>query len=232
MDSLLSVVITGAGRGIGYQLAEVFAAAGDAHVWAVVRNPEPLKALVERYPCITPIKYDLTELLRQDHALPELIGKATDKIDILVNNAGKLINRPFGLIEAEDIRQLFDINYTVPAMLIRSLIPLLDKAKGHVVNISSMGGFQGSVKFKGLSHYSASKAALAVLTECLAAEYPDLRFNALALGAVQTEMFEDAFPGYKAPIKASQAAAFIADFARNGHQYFNGKILPVSLSTP
>ena len=104
----------------------------------------------------------------------------------------------------------------------------------HVVNIGSMGGVQGSVKFPGLSIYSASKAALATLTECLAAEYPDknIYFNCLALGAVQTEMFDEAFPGYKAPLTADEAAEFITDFALNGYKYFNGKIIPVSLSIP
>ncbi len=97
-----------------------------------------------------------------------------------------------------------------------------------------MGGVQGSEKFQGLSLYSASKAALAVFTECLAEELKthNVKANALALGAVQTEMLSHAFPTYKAPLQASEMADYIADFALNGHQYYNGKILPVSLSTP
>ena len=104
----------------------------------------------------------------------------------------------------------------------------------HIVNIGSMGGFQGSAKFKGLSLYSAAKGAVAVLTESMAEEFKErgIKVNALALGAVQTEMLASAFPGYKAPLTAGQMAEFIADFALNGHKYFNGKILPVSLSTP
>jgi NAD(P)-dependent dehydrogenase (short-subunit alcohol dehydrogenase family) len=97
-----------------------------------------------------------------------------------------------------------------------------------------MGGFQGSAKFPGLSFYSASKAALCCLTECLATELKDksIKMNALALGSVQTEMLDKAFPGYKAPVKAEEIAEFITDFAINGHRYVNGKVLPVSLSTP
>jgi NAD(P)-dependent dehydrogenase (short-subunit alcohol dehydrogenase family) len=104
----------------------------------------------------------------------------------------------------------------------------------HIVNIASMGGFQGSSKYKGLSYYSASKAALACLTECLATEFQEskIKVNCLALGAVQTEMFEAAFPGNKAPVKAHEMAEFIADFALKGHKFFNGKILPVATNNP
>jgi len=120
-------------------------------------------------------------------------------------------------------------------MLIQKLLEKMGgSTPSHVVNISSMGGFQGSMKFPGLSIYSATKAALASLTECLAEEFKkeNVFFNALALGAVETEMLEEAFPGYKAPINADEIAEFIADFAFNGYNYMNGKIIPVSLSTP
>ena len=107
-------------------------------------------------------------------------------------------------------------------------------AKGHVLNITSMGGVQGSAKFPGLSAYSSSKGALVILTELLAEEFKDSgpSFNALALGAVQTEMLEEAFPGYKAPVSAAQIGEYIIDFALNGHQFYNGKVLPISSSTP
>lgn len=105
---------------------------------------------------------------------------------------------------------------------------------GHIVNISSMGGFQGSVKFPGLSAYSASKGALAILTECLAEELKDknIKVNCLALGSSQTEMFEAAFPGMQAGTLAFEMGRYVADFALNGSKYFNGKIIPVSNTTP
>jgi NAD(P)-dependent dehydrogenase (short-subunit alcohol dehydrogenase family) len=82
--------------------------------------------------------------------------------------------------------------------------------------------------------YSASKGAVAVLTEAMAEEFKEkqIRVNCLAYGAVQTEMLAEAFPGYKAPLLPDDMAAFVSDFALNGHHFFNGKILPVSLSTP
>ena len=106
--------------------------------------------------------------------------------------------------------------------------------KGHVVNIASMGGIQGSLKFSGLSAYSSTKGALITLTECLAEEYKNknVSFNAIAFGAVQTEMLSEAFPNYKAPLTAAEAAKFVGDFAVNGQKYFNGKVLQMALSTP
>jgi NAD(P)-dependent dehydrogenase (short-subunit alcohol dehydrogenase family) len=97
-----------------------------------------------------------------------------------------------------------------------------------------MGGVQGSSKFPGLSAYSSSKSALSGLTECLAEELKtkNIAVNCLALGAVQTEMLAKAFPGYKAPVTPSQMAEFICDFALKGQHFFNGKIIPVSSSTP
>lgn len=97
-----------------------------------------------------------------------------------------------------------------------------------------MGGVQGSMKFPGLSAYSSSKAAVITLTELLAEEYKETgpSFNVLALGAVQTEMLEEAFPGYKAPLSAEDMAEYIMDFSLTGNKYYNGKLLQVSNSTP
>jgi NAD(P)-dependent dehydrogenase (short-subunit alcohol dehydrogenase family) len=105
---------------------------------------------------------------------------------------------------------------------------------GHIVNIGSMGGYQGSVKFPGLSAYSASKAALHTLTECLALELNDLeiKVNCLAIGSAQTEMLETAFPGYQSPVMAFEMGKYIADFAITGHRFYNGKVLPVASTTP
>ena len=105
---------------------------------------------------------------------------------------------------------------------------------GHVVTISSMGGVQGSMKFAGLSAYSSSKGAVIAMTELWAEEFKESgpSFNVLALGAVQTEMLEEAFPGYKAPTTALEMATYIKDFALTGHTLYNGKLLQVSNSTP
>ena len=97
-----------------------------------------------------------------------------------------------------------------------------------------MGGIQGSMKFAGLAAYSSSKGALITLSELLAEEYKEqgIAFNVLALGAVQTEMLQEAFPGYQAPISAKNMADYIGNFALTGNKFYNGKVLQVSSSTP
>ncbi|NJO68128.1 MAG: SDR family oxidoreductase [Bacteroidetes bacterium] len=236
----MNVVITGASKGIGFQLAQEFAKRGASKIVGISRNYKQLCQLREicheKYPKtdFIAVAYDLQGIMQNEPQLAGLIKQNLSSIDILINNAGLVNVKPFESVSAEDIMRVFNVNYFGPALLTKNLISLLKNTQGHVVNITSMGGFQGSTKFRGLSHYSASKAALAVLTECLAEEYKKegIVFNALAFGAVQTEMLEEAFPGFKAPLTPEEAAVFIADFAINGRKFFNGKILPVSINTP
>lgn len=230
----MNVVLTGASRGIGYALAKEFAKETGTNVFAIARNDEKLKRLANEinsdYFHILP--FDLQSANYNEELIPAIKAKL-GKVDILINNAGALLHKTFDNISDEDFDAIFGMNVKSPFRLIRDLLPLFNK-QAHIVNISSMGGVQGSVKFPGLSLYSASKGALSILTECLAFELSDyqIKVNALAIGAVQTEMLAEAFPGYQAPLQPDQMAEFIKDFAMNGHHYFNGKILPVSLSTP
>ena len=154
-------------------------------------------------------------------------------IDILIHNAGKLINKPLKETTTADFLEVYKVNVFAVAEVTRISVPFLGKGS-HVVAISSMGGIQGSVKFPGLSAYSSSKGAVITLMELLAEEYKDsgIAFNTLAIGAVQTEMLEEAFPGYKAPLTAKEMADYICNFALTGNKYYNGKVLQVSSSTP
>ncbi len=234
----MNILITGASRGIGYALASAFIDDPNNKVFAISRDTEKLKKLAEETNSNNN-KGDLYYLgfdLLSDNYTESLVPSIKNKlgsIDILVNNAGALINNTFDQLSDEDFDTIFNMNVKSPFRLVRDLLPIFNKP-AHIVNISSMGGVQGSVKFPGLSLYSASKGALAVLTECLAEELKDreIKVNALAIGAVQTEMLSEAFPGYEAPVQPDEMADFIKIFALTGHQYFNGKILPVSLSTP
>lgn len=235
----MKIIVTGASRGIGYELVRLLARDSDHQIMAVSRNHEGLEKLrqdCEGYPgqlLVQPFDLEMLEDI-STRFLPA-VQEHFNSLDILVNNAGLLVNKPFEKLNLEDFKRSLEVNYLAPVVLIQELLPLLLKAqKPHVINISSMGGVQGSIKFPGLSSYSSSKAALGVMTECLAAEFKDspIRFNTLALGSVQTEMLEAAFPGYKAPLMPAEMAAFIKDFAENGGTYFNGRIIPVSLSTP
>ena len=156
-----------------------------------------------------------------------------DSIDILINNAGLLKNKPFTELTHDDISSSYQVNVIGVMETVQAVVPKMENG-GHIVNISSMGGFQGSVKFAGLSAYSTSKAALCSFTELFAEEYKDskIKMNCLCLGAAQTEMLEEAFPGYEAPVSAKKMAEYIADFSLNAHQWIKGKIIPVTLSTP
>ncbi|MDT8394156.1 MAG: SDR family oxidoreductase [Bacteroidales bacterium] len=229
----MNIIITGASRGIGKYLAMDLAARGGHKIMLISRNEEKLNEICARYSDgrLIPLAFDLE---RGDYQLlSKMVRGVLPEIHILINNAGALINKKFGHLTAEDFGHLMNVNVRSAFLLVKTLLPLFDP-NSHIVNIGSMGGYQGSAKFPGLSLYSASKGALAILSECMAEELKDhgISVNCLALGAAQTEMLAEAFPGYKAPVSASDMAAYIADFSLHGHKYYNGKILPVSLSTP
>jgi 3-oxoacyl-[acyl-carrier protein] reductase len=227
----MTVIITGASRGIGFELTKLFLNA-NYQVIALTRHTETLEALSNEKLQI--ISTDLSSKMSIDKAV-FAIKEKHQTIDFVINNAGTLVNKPFEDILYTDLEKTYQVNVFAPFYLSQQLLSVLGKkTKAHIVNISSIGGFQGSVKFAGLSSYSSSKAALVGLTECMAEEFKEknITVNCLALGAVQTEMLAEAFPGYEAPIKPSQMADYIFDFTTKGHQYYNGKILPVSLSTP
>ena len=227
----MTVIITGASRGIGFELTKLFLKA-NYQVVALTRHTETLAALLNSNLQI--IATDLSSKISIDKAVFSIKEKH-QTIDFVINNAGTLVNKPFEDILYSDLEKTYQVNVFAPFYLSQQLLSVLGKkTKAHIVNISSIGGFQGSVKFSGLSSYSSSKAAVVGLTECMAEEFKEknITVNCLALGAVQTEMLAEAFPGYEAPIKPEQMAEYIFDFTTKGHHYYNGKILPVSLSTP
>ncbi|MDV7188583.1 SDR family oxidoreductase [Lutibacter sp. TH_r2] len=225
----MNVIITGTSRGIGFELAQLFAN-NNCNVLALSRNSEPINSLQNKN--IKAISVDLgnSEDLNK---ITTFISKNWKQVDILINNAGKLINKPFEELTSTDFLEVYQVNVFSVAELTQQLLPYLKKGS-HVVNISSMGGVQGSLKFPGLAAYSSAKGAIITLTELLAEEYKEqeVSFNVLALGAVQTEMLEEAFPGYKAPVSAKEMAAYIYNFSITGNKFHNGKIIEVSSTTP
>jgi NAD(P)-dependent dehydrogenase (short-subunit alcohol dehydrogenase family) len=223
------VIITGTSRGIGFELVRQFAGSGH-EVLALSRNDTPVKGL--KMNGVTAWPFDITDP-QQVEEVARWVDRHWGSVDILIHNAGLLLNKPFSETTVPEFRSVYEVNVFGVAGLSRALVPFMGKG-AHVVMVSSMGGVQGSAKFPGLAAYSSSKGAVITLAELLAEEYKETgpSFNALALGAVQTEMLEAAFPGYKAPVTAAEMAAFIMDFSQTGQDYFNGKVLPVSNSTP
>ncbi len=224
-----NIIITGTSRGIGFELVQLFAKAGH-QVLALSRNEKPIQNL--KLDNVTAFSFDLNDN-EAYKKVDNFIDSDWEHVDILINNAGALINKPFSETSMEDFGNVYKTNVFGVAELTRVVLPFMRK-ESHVVTISSMGGVQGSMKFPGLAAYSSSKAAVITLTELLAEEYKTsgISFNVLALGAVQTEMLEEAFPGYQAPTTALEMAEYIFDFSLSGNKYYNGKLLQVSNSTP
>lgn len=233
----MNIVITGCSRGIGREIALLLGKSKKNKIVGIARNEDVLNEIAQT---LSPnifkgIPFDLNHIFDQSASLLEQINQHFIYTDILINNAGILINKSFRETNIDDARKILETNLFAPAELIKLLVPYMGKqGRGHIVNIGSMGGFQGSSKFNGLAWYSASKSAFACLTECLAEEFKgnNISVNCLALGSVQTEMLAEAFPGYNAPVQPSQMAEFIVNFALNGGDVFNGKVLPVALSNP
>ncbi|WP_103863633.1 SDR family oxidoreductase [Aquimarina sp. I32.4] len=224
-----NIIITGASRGIGYELVKMLA--GEGHqVLALSRNEKPVAAL--QYKNVHTFPFDISKE-KDLQKMVDYVSSTWQQVDILINNAGKLLNKPFGEITTKEFEEVYKVNVFGVAEITRLVLPFM-KSGSHVVTVSSMGGIQGSMKFPGLAAYSSSKGAVITLSELLAEEYKEsgIAFNVLALGAVQTEMLEEAFPGYEAPLTAIEMATYIKDFSTTGNKYYNGKVLQVSSSTP
>lgn len=225
------IVITGCSKGIGLELVKIWAK--QHKVYGISRDLSKLKELKSSLLVTDNFDFlarDITQL--NSEILNNWIVE--DKIDLLINNAGILINKPFKEIRYDDYRKLMDINYWASFNLSQLLLEKLSNAKGQIFNLSSMGGVNYSSKFPGLSLYSSSKAAISILTECLAEELKELnvRVNAFALGSVQTEMLDKAFPGYNAGISAVEMASFIVNFISSSKNLVNGQVIRVAKSNP
>lgn len=223
-----NIIITGTSRGIGYELALQFAKAGH-NVLAISRKTPQVLIENEKITCLS-IDLSIEDDLKR---VEQFLEHTWKKVDVIIHNAGSLLHKPFDQISSEEFENIYKVNVFGVANLTRICIPYLQKGS-HVVTISSMGGIQGSMKFAGLSAYSSSKGAVITLSELLAEEYKEkgIAFNVLALGAVNTEMLQEAFPGYEAPLSAKEMADYIFDFGLTGNKYYNGKVLQVSSTTP
>ncbi|NMR20095.1 SDR family oxidoreductase [Cellulomonas fimi] len=162
MSTARSVLVTGAGRGIGRAIAVRLAAFG-WHVYAGVRTDVAVKSLAEERGTITPVELDVTvpaQVARLDAVLP-------DRLDALVNNVGIAVAGPVETVARDDMARQFDANLFGPLAVTRAVLPRLRQARGRVVFISSING-RVSFPFTGL--YNASKFAVEAVADCLRVE--------------------------------------------------------------
>lgn len=227
---MATIIITGCSRGIGYELAKQ-AAKLNHQVLALSRNARPIQNL--KLGNLHSFEFDITDDASISKVKNFVEKQWNSKVDILINNAGALVNKAFEQTNEEDFLEVYKVNVFGPAALIKTVVPYMN-TDANVLNISSIGGVQGSLKFPGLAAYSSSKGAIITLTELLAEEYKDKgpHFNVMALGAVNTEMLQEAFPGYEPPTTPAMMAEYLLDFALHRAPLFNGKIIEVSNSTP
>jgi NAD(P)-dependent dehydrogenase (short-subunit alcohol dehydrogenase family) len=227
-----NIIVTGASKGVGFQLARLLVYQGHT-VLAFARSEKGLNQLQEDCANLKGKLYILVGDILEPQKLVHGARQYFDKVDVLINNAAAFLSKPFANLQLADLQHVYNINVFAPTLLVKELLPYFS-VKSHVVNISSMGGVTGALKFKSLLPYSSSKAALNNITECLSVELAEKEVycNALALGSVATNMFKKAFPGQKAAATPAQMAKYIANFALNAAPLINGKVISVSNSTP
>lgn len=209
-----TALVTGASRGIGRAIAHIYVAEG-ARVVVTGRDAAALDTLVAE---LGDAAYAVTGDLAAPET-PDALVAATlahfGALDLLVNNAGMIHPaRYLAEFSPDDWRLVIEVNLVAPAMLARAAIPALRKAgRGHIINLSSIGGRKGG---RGRSAYRASKAALISLTESLAAELaPDgIQVNCICPGVVDTEGYRQlAGSRGRAPHAKAMRAEEIAEVA-------------------
>lgn len=233
----MKVLIIGASTGLGEETTRILSKRADVPaLFLVSRNKEKLKSLKNEVQSNGKecdfLTLDLAELNDIESSLSSFVKEK--EIDVLFFNAGTLINGRLVDTSISDIEKTFTINTLSFMEVWKAVYPVIkNSSQAQVLTSGSMGGVQGSVKFPGLAAYSASKSALASLCEVLAVEHEEenIIFNCLAFGAINTKMLQEAFPDYTSDVSPQTMAKYVVNFI-TGPRLFNGKVLPVSITTP
>ena len=195
MSTLLSgknIIITGAMRGIGLTILELFVENG-ANIWACdrVQNDEfeaDMKRLEETHHVwIRPVYFDLLDEEAIKQGLQQII-KQREPIDVLVNNAGIAFGALFTMTPMDKLKSVFQINYFAQIQIMQLVLRvMMRQKKGCIVNMASIGGIETA---PGYLAYGSSKAALIHATKTVSHEVGQygIRVNAIAPGLVETDM--------------------------------------------
>lgn len=233
----MKVLIIGASSGLGEETTKILSKRADiSALFLVSRNKEKLSALkVEVESNGKECDYLSLDLIQTDLIESKLSSFLSNRdIDVLFFNAGTLVNGRLVDTSQMDVAKTFATNTIAFIETWKAVYPVIkSSSKAQVITSGSMGGVQGSVKFPGLAAYSASKSALASLCEVLAVEHEEERiiFNCLAFGSINTKMLQEAFPDYACEVSPEDMANYVVNFM-TGPRLFNGKVLPVSITTP
>lgn len=186
-------LVTGCDRGIGYAICQKIAQAGGT-VYANILEEKSADALLELEATVQegkviPVCFDITDKKASYNCILK-IKKESGKLDVLVNNAGVIHDGLLEMMNEEALRKTFEVNVFGTFFVTQAAVKLMKRNPdgGSVINVSSIIGLQGNV---GQSVYGASKAAIANMTMSLAREYvgQNIRFNAVAPGSIDTDMF-------------------------------------------
>lgn len=181
-------MITGAGRGLGLEIARA-ALAGGEQVALAARNPERLPTDVRTHPNALPVGLDVTD----ETQIASAVTAVTDRfgtIEVLVNNAGRGLLGALEEITDAEARSLFDVNVFGLINMTRAVLPIMRAArKGKLVHIGSRSGFEGE---PGASLYCASKFAVAGIGEALAAELEPFGIHSVVVepGVFRTDFLD------------------------------------------
>ena len=192
MQTSRNAIVTGSNRGIGKSLVEAFASAG-YNVWACARKATPeyeawLKETAERcHVCIKPVYFELTDTIALNAGMQRIIDDG-ESIDVLINNAGISTVGLLSMSKVDDIKKLFDVNFFAMLRIIQKVSKRMTRQRhGVIINMGSIAGIEPQ---PGKISYGSSKAAVMMMTRCLAKELGPMgiRVNAIAPGPIETEM--------------------------------------------
>jgi short-subunit dehydrogenase len=186
-----NVLITGASTGIGFDAVRMLLE-NKFTVIATVRKAEDENKLMRTYPAVKVLRLDLTDLEEVENLPLRLLEREVDSLYGLVNNAGVALAGPFAYQPFEEVQQTMQINVIAVMKISQVLIPLLEKARGRIVNISSISGKSGSPF---LAAYAASKHAIEGFSESLRKELmlKNIKVILIGPGSVKTPIWEKGF---------------------------------------